>query len=174
MGGPAFDYRLRPLRHDDVGRLADFYESLSSATRRFWLIDSFDERMAAEHCAAIGRYDKLRLVAEDETGRIDGLFEFSFDLPTADIERFATYGITLRGDTDVRFGPCMRDAVQGTGVAQLLLEPALDCARRVGRSRVLLWGGVHENNLRARRFYERNGFAVVGAGAGTLDMMRGL
>ena len=51
-------------------------------------------------------------------------------------------------------------AAHGTGVGGALIAAALDEARVRGRKRVLL--GCHPDNRRARRFYERTGFRVIG------------
>ena len=51
-------------------------------------------------------------------------------------------------------------AFQGTGLGPALLDAAIGAARAAGSGRMLL--GVHVDNLRARRFYERCGFAVIG------------
>ena len=51
-------------------------------------------------------------------------------------------------------------AMHGSGLGEALLDAALTEARRRGCRRVLL--GVHPGNVRARRFYEKHGFAVIG------------
>ncbi len=51
-------------------------------------------------------------------------------------------------------------AAHGAGLGPALLDAALIEARARGHHRLLL--GVHPDNRRARRFYERNGFTVVG------------
>lgn len=51
-------------------------------------------------------------------------------------------------------------ATHGTGLGPALMARALSDAAAVGKRRVLL--GVYGGNARARRFYEREGFAVVG------------
>jgi ribosomal protein S18 acetylase RimI-like enzyme len=51
-------------------------------------------------------------------------------------------------------------AWHGRGVAQALMNAALDAAR--ARSAGTLWLGVWERNPRAVRFYEKYGFARVG------------
>ena len=48
----------------------------------------------------------------------------------------------------------------GTGLGQALMAHAIDDARLLGKDRLLL--GVYGGNHRARRFYERQGFAVAG------------
>ena len=48
----------------------------------------------------------------------------------------------------------------GTGLGPALMERALADAAALGRTRILL--GVHPGNTRARAFYERHGFRVIG------------
>ena len=50
---------------------------------------------------------------------------------------------------------------QGTGLGAALMMRALEDASVAGRTRVLL--GVWDKNTRARAFYERHGFKVIGA-----------
>lgn len=50
---------------------------------------------------------------------------------------------------------------RGLGVADQLLEAALEAAAELGAGTLEL--GVHEDNGRARAFYERHGFAATGA-----------
>lgn len=49
---------------------------------------------------------------------------------------------------------------QGSGEAGTLMAHALEAGRTQGAARMLL--AVYENNARARRFYERHGFARIG------------
>jgi GNAT superfamily N-acetyltransferase len=51
-------------------------------------------------------------------------------------------------------------AAYGSGLGQALMARAVDDARVMGRTRLLL--GVYGGNDRARRFYERQGFAIAG------------
>ena len=48
----------------------------------------------------------------------------------------------------------------GSGLGAALLERAITDARADGRKRMLL--GTHPDNVRARRFYEKHGFTVIG------------
>jgi ribosomal protein S18 acetylase RimI-like enzyme len=47
-----------------------------------------------------------------------------------------------------------------TGLATALLEASLDAAAGTGAESV--WLGVNQRNVRANRFYEKQGFRVVG------------
>ena len=49
----------------------------------------------------------------------------------------------------------------GQGVGQTLMDACFDRARSEGRD--VMWLGVWEFNPRAQRFYEKNGFRVVGS-----------
>ncbi len=51
-------------------------------------------------------------------------------------------------------------AAQGTGLGATLMATAIDDARAMGKTRLLL--GVLGRNMRARAFYERQGFVVAG------------
>lgn len=51
-------------------------------------------------------------------------------------------------------------AYLGKGVGQYLMDACFDRARDDGRD--VMWLGVWEYNPRARRFYEKNGFRIVG------------
>ncbi len=48
----------------------------------------------------------------------------------------------------------------GKGVGQMLMDACFDRARQAGRD--VMWLGVWEYNPRAQRFYEKNGFRLVG------------
>jgi GNAT superfamily N-acetyltransferase len=168
---------LAPLQPSAVGELTDFFRMLSPRTRECFLVpDPVEE--AVQRCEAIGRYDKLRLVLR-MGGVIVALSEFSLDLTTGDVARYAGYGEPLRAGHECRWGICLRDDVQGCGLAAAIATPSFAIARRLGRTRVLLWGGVFEANERARRFYERTGFREVGRfvgedGRSSIDMIRAL
>jgi diamine N-acetyltransferase len=49
----------------------------------------------------------------------------------------------------------------GQGVGQLLLDECIGKAKDAGRD--VMWLGVWEYNPRAKRFYEKNGFRIVGS-----------
>jgi diamine N-acetyltransferase len=154
---------FRPLEGNDVQGLREFLESLSDGTRLVWRRDRYDLAEAQDLCDAVGRYDKLRMVIEEvDQHKVLGLFEFSFDIPESDRQRFAAYGIELNELTDCRFGPCVRDEFQGVGLASAAMPLIKEVSTLFGRSRIILWGGVLEANERATRFYQKHGFQTVG------------
>lgn len=48
----------------------------------------------------------------------------------------------------------------GSGVAVALMDASMAAARETGA--VSMWLGVNDENVRANRFYEKSGFAIVG------------
>ncbi len=152
---------LEPLLPTDGPALHEFYEKLSSSSKKFYSV--VDPSIAYVHCAAIAKYDKLRLVLREPAGdSIIAIVEFSFDLTPGDLERYAGYGLELDPPTVCRWGLCVTDQWHGLGMADGLFAASIEIARRFGRSRIILWGGVRDSNARAVRFYRRNGFAEVG------------
>jgi RimJ/RimL family protein N-acetyltransferase len=168
---------LRPLHADDINKLTSFLVGLSLVTRRFSTFPSYDRVTAQALCEAINRYDKLRFVVEiGASEEIIGLFEFSFDIPNGDILRYAQQGVVLDARYDCRFGPTLSDAYQNSGVGSKVFPYIVDVAKRFGKERIVLWGGVLRDNARAIRFYEKQGFRPVGMfvshdGIDSLDMI---
>lgn len=157
---------LRPLEGGDVELLARFLEGLSPITRAFSTFDSYDGAAAQALCDAINRYDKLRFVVENVAGQIVGLFEFSFGIPEGDVQRYQRYGMALDERVDCRFGPTLADDYQNRGLGSALFADLVDVARRFGKQRMVLWGGVFAANTRAIRFYEKLGFVRAGSFVG--------
>lgn len=154
---------LRTLNADDETKLAEFIGGLSPITKHFYSYNEPNEVIAKEICDAIGKYDKLRFVLElDDTHDLIGLFEISLDIPEPDMKRYQSYGVKLT-PSDCRFGPLLRDDYQSKGLGSLVLTVIIDIAKKLGRNRIILWGGVHQTNAQAIRFYQKNDFRIVGS-----------
>lgn len=169
---------LRPLVTDDELMLVKFFEGLGSTTKKYFSLSSDSDREARERCAAIARYDKLRLIASVGQELI-GLIEFSLSLVDDDHSRFKRWGIRLNPLQTIRFGPCVADEYKGTGVARRIMPFVEAVALRFGRTRMILWGGVYCENTRAIKFYEKVGFLRAGtfvnsSGILCLDMYKDL
>ncbi len=171
---------LRPLRDDDACRLGNFLKGLSMRTREFFTYDSFDAKMAQVLCADINKYDKLRFILELKKAReIIGIFEFSMDLVKDDIERYASYGITLDVPNTCRYGPVLSDRYQGESIGSLVLSKLMPIIRSTGKSCIILFGGVKAGNRHAIKYYLKNGFCKAGEfvnpeGVRCFDMMRNI
>lgn len=106
------------------------------------------EQIAAE----LGEPKNLFLIAEIGGGEAAGYAKLTFD----HIEP----GVTA--EKPVELGRLYsHQRYLGEGVGQRLMEECFERAREVGCD--AMWLGVWEFNPRARRFYEKNGFRVVGS-----------
>ncbi|TFC82896.1 GNAT family N-acetyltransferase [Cryobacterium sinapicolor] len=99
--------------------------------------------------------DRLILVAE-EAGVMFGYTMLVFAEPADDDARAAA---TIRPTAEL--SKCyLRAETHGRGVAAALMTATLDAARARGAAGS--WLGVNQENARAIRFYEKNGFVTVG------------
>ena len=154
---------LRPLEPVDAMRLSAFLGNLSNQTRRAYDLKSYDMEMAQEMCDAINRYDKLRFILiEQRSSDCVGLIEYSLDNPISDVLRFNKYGLQLDNETDCRIGPCIADDFQSCGLGTTLLPLCKHIARQLGKQRIILWGGVRTDNVRAIAYYKKCGFQSFG------------
>lgn len=166
---------LRPLESNDVDKLSNFLDGLSKETTRLIIAPDSKLPSAKELCDAINKYDKLRFVLEtssnSNSSKVIGLIEYSFGIPERDIERFTAAGYKLNEKTDCRFGPTLADEYQGQGVGDRLFPYVIKIAKKFGKNRIILWGGVLMDNKRAVRYYTKHGFETVGEFSDSGDRM---
>ena len=149
---------FRPLAPHDSSALLQFFDSLSETTRRFATYPSYDLECAQQFCDDIGQEDVFRMVAINSDKKTIAVFELSFTLDDSDIERYEGHNIELSHTGDVQFAPCVNDEYQNYHVGTQLLELSTALAKRLGKKRMILWGGVLTDNKQAIRFYEKNHF----------------
>lgn len=152
---------FRPLVADDAAALGAYFQALSDVTRSRFAPHPFDQATADAVCASIDRGTTLRMVG-DAGGRIVSYFLLNFAFDPREFERYAAAGISLDPDADCRIAPSVADAYQNQQLGGAMFAHLLDIARRLGRRRVILWGGVQARNDRARHFYLKHGFTDVG------------
>ena len=58
--------------------------------------------------------------------------------------------------------PSVTDEWQSEGVGQLLFNYVLDEMKNRNAKQLILWGGVQIDNIKAVRFYQKNGFRSLG------------
>ena len=99
--------------------------------------------------------DRVVLVAEED-GTLQGYTMLVFGDPT---DADARAAISIRPTAEL--SKCyLREETHGRGVAAPLMAATLDAAKE--RGAVGSWLGVNQENGRAIRFYEKNGFVKVG------------
>ncbi|PWJ06455.1 GNAT family N-acetyltransferase [Streptomyces sp. NWU49] len=148
---------LRAMTADDCDRVAEirvrgWQHAYRGLVPRPYL-DGLDVAADAErHRARLLRGDGgvVNLVAETDGGGLAGWAAFG---PYRD-------GETRTGDAELYALYLLPESI-GRGVGRALLAEAVRRCSAAGHGRMYLW--VFEGNTRARRFYERAGFAADGA-----------
>ena len=156
---------LRPLQRDDARVLGQYFIGLSAATRRLYAPHAFDQETADRICAELDSGQALRLLAtlgSGEAEQVVGYFILVFGVHEGDRQRYERLGISLDAEGDCTLAPSVADAYQGAGLGSLMLEHLRHIARECGRRRMVLWGGVRQDNPRAVHFYRKFGFEEKG------------
>lgn len=172
-------FHLRPLQEDDASRLAEYFAGLSARTRGWFAPHEFTPDVARELCRDRLSQQTLRMVAVSGTKApgIAAYFILQLGVRESERTRFASYGISLDGRTDCTLAPSVADACQGVGLGSAIMRQAIEVARKTGRTRMVLWGGVKVANHGAIHFYEKFGFrkvATFGPEAQNQDMILSL
>jgi diamine N-acetyltransferase len=163
---------FRPLKANDAALLADYFLSLSPETRARFAPHPFTTEQAEKLCAEMDYERAIRLVAatyDVEQPEIVAYFILGFGLGDADQKRYWTRGTSLDQASVCTIAPSVSDTCQNCGLGSVVMERALALAHRLGRTRVVLQGGVQASNSRAVHFYERFGFQKVGSFSTTVE-----
>lgn len=108
----------------------------------------------ARYLAAPGN---IVLLARDRAGDPVG---YVLALPGRGVDPEASENV--RGSRPVYLSKCYAaPRAQGSGLSAALMESLVDDAARRGHDSV--WLGTNDGNARARRFYEKHGFELIGA-----------
>ena len=70
-------------------------------------------------------------------------------------------GRRIKARHRANFGISIEKAYWGLGIGDAMTKACIACAKQAGYTQLEL--GVYEDNVRARRLYEKNGFRVFGA-----------
>ncbi len=154
---------IRLLQPTDAASLDRFIgEGLSPASRlRFGA--HRPEHPSAEVCRNIGKDDTLRIVAT-LGDKIVGYLILQGTIPEKEVARYVTYGRPEDvAPGTVRLAPAVADEVHGQGIGKSLVQFATSIAHQLRISRIVLWGGTHDDNGRGRALYERTGFRYAGS-----------
>jgi GNAT superfamily N-acetyltransferase len=147
---------IRRLRATDTDLLAAFFAALGEQSRYWFHPHAFDQATAERICAGGG------IQQPPENPERPGVPREIYWLLVAERggrEVVAGYGFYLRWDQSVpALGIAVADAFQGLGLGHRLMQFLLDAARSHGRAGARLT--VYDDNLRARRLYERFGFTT--------------
>ena len=167
-----------PLRRHQAAALGAYFTGLSPASRRVYGPHPFDQETADAFCAQLDSARTLRMLAwarEGDAERIAAYFIAELGVRAGDRQRYDGLGLELHDQTDCTLAPSVADAYQSRGLGSLMMRHLLGLLPRMGRQRLLLWGGVRADNPRAVHFYRKFGFRPVGefeaGGTNNYDMI---
>ncbi len=159
----------------DENALGHYFTGLSAATRRVYGPHPFTLEQAQKFCREIDYSHTLRFVAETATNELVAYFVLRLGVLDSDVERYIKHGHPLVAATDCTLAPSVADAYQEQGLGSALLPVLIDATRRLGRRRMVLWGGVRADNPRAEHFYRKFAFVEYGqfvaGGTNNFDMV---
>jgi diamine N-acetyltransferase len=79
-----------------------------------------------------------------------------------DADRLNSYGLALNYTTCFSFTPSVADHWQSHDIGKALFNFILSDLKTKGIKKIILWGGVQEDNKKAVNFYTKAGFKTLG------------
>ncbi|MBN8674612.1 MAG: GNAT family N-acetyltransferase [Chitinophagales bacterium] len=153
---------VRRLKGTDYDQLTYYLYQLSPETKKRFGPHPFD-KAAVSHFYQTNPYN-LGYIAEDSSeGSIVAYAVVRLGYLEHDADRLRSFGFVPDHFTDVTYAPSVADHWQGLGTGYHLLQFIEEELKTMGRQRIILWGGVQQENETAVRYYLKNGFVVLGA-----------
>ena len=173
---------FRPVLPGDATILGDYFLNLTDRTKRRYGPHRFDRETAEELVATTDPAHTLRMIATIPNGATEQVIAYIIlilGIREDDAARYKTLNIPLLADTDCTLAPSVADVYQSKGLGSVLLKHLILVAKRLGRSRMVLWGGTQATNDRAIHYYHKHGFRTVGEfqeppGSNNYDMIMDL
>lgn len=143
-------------------KLTHYLFQLSPETKKRFEPHPFDQA-AVSHFYQTNPYN-LGYIAEDTSdGSVIAYAIIRLGYLEHDGDRLRSFGFVPDHFTDVTYAPSVADHWQGQGIGYHLLQFVEEELKTMGRQRIILWGGVQQENKRAVRYYLKNGFMILGA-----------
>lgn len=153
--------RYRRITTDDLQNLQLYLYCLSPDSRKRFGPHQFDLNALSQ------LYEKSNdhmgyIALEENTGKIIAYAILKKGYLEYDSQRLHSYGIQPDHQTDCTYAPSVADEWQGRGIGTALCKYILSDVEKMRFRRIILWGGVQADNERAVRYYQHNGFTILG------------
>lgn len=152
---------ISKLMQEDAAALVDYAAQMSPEARLQFAPHSFTLQGIWQCYQSYPRHTGW-IAREPGHSNIAGYFIVKHGIPLHDLLRYQQYGIQPHLHTDFLLAPSVAGLWQGKGLAQQLLDACRSFCQQNQAKRLLLWGGVQNNNERAIAFYRKNGFEPIG------------
>jgi GNAT superfamily N-acetyltransferase len=146
---------IRRLKHEDEQALSDYFISLSDRTKDLFKPHRFDRETVKEICEDENP-GKIRLVAL-RNNDIIGYFILILGIPPSSKARYNN----LDESETCTLAPSVTDKYQNQGLGTEMMHYTLEIARKLGKNKVILLGGVFAKNHSAIHFYKKFGFKTI-------------
>ena len=168
-------FAVRLLGRTEAHALGRFFAALSAAVREVYGPHPLSAAHAEVMCANLDFSSFLPFLAWTDDDEIAAYVAVRAGVHDSERQRYAEHGQPLEEDQCATIAPCVSDCWQNHGIGSAVLSHVAGSMRRIGRKRLVLWGGVRGDNPRAQHVYEKQGFRCVGrfadGGVDNLDMV---
>ena len=151
----------RQLTVTDFENLLQYLQELSPASKKRFGPHTFDlhtlRKMYENADDHIGY-----IAVEENTEKIIAYAILKKGYMEHDSQRLNSHGIQPDHQTDCTYAPSVADQWQGRGIGTGLFKYILSDIEKMPFRRIILWGGVQADNERAVRYYQYNGFTILG------------
>lgn len=157
---------LRLAQKADADRIIAYYHKLSDQSKQRFAPHPFTRNYLLEHI--LEHPDYITLIKEDAgTSEIIGYSVCQLWLFDYDIKRWLdkykrSFNEVQSNEKFACFAPSVLDAFQHAGLGSQLLAITKEVLIKKGYAHIILWGGVKCENIKAVKFYLKNGFELVG------------
>lgn len=159
------EIHIRPVRRGDVEILARYFLQLSEQTRNLFAPHPLDYPTAERICLDIDYAATLRMIAtltRDGREEVIAYFLLVLGVAKGDYNRYLRHQIAPDPASTCMLAPCVADAYQDRHVGSTVMRHVVAVAQRLGRTSMILMGGVLKSNPRAIHFYQKHAFRIVG------------
>jgi diamine N-acetyltransferase len=152
---------LRQLHQGDFEALLHYLQALSADTKKRFEPHPFTTAAIKEFYNAT-QNNTGYIACDIANGNIVAYAIIKHDFLQHDAARLQSYGLQLSNITDATYAPSVADAWQGTGVGGAMLTLISRECKTKNVQRIILWGGVQQQNVQAVNFYTKKRFTTLG------------
>ncbi len=153
---------IKRLQQQDFVSLYHYLQHLSPETKGRFGPHPFDKDSISVFYKASASHIGY-IAIESSSNQIIAYAIIKLGFLEHDAERLRSYGLLLNQQTDCTFAPSIADEWQGQGLGNELLGFIItDLQQHTKINRIILWGGVQADNIKAVKFYKKNGFETIG------------
>lgn len=152
---------FRTLEKGDEYKLYDYFLNLSIETKLRFGPHPFDWCTVYSICH-LNNPSLLRFVVLNRHEEIISYSVLKKGYVKHELPRLKAYNFSMNYDTDYTFAPSVADFYQSKGIGSMLMEAIINEIRTQNGKKIVLWGGVRDENTKAINFYTKFGFKKLG------------